>query len=152
MHQPGVNQSPGASVTQVNHSVHTLSTFLRFRTVPSRQIFWISATVALSDTFLLFSTIPFGIIFIVININITIIIIIYKIYECNCEWLSLSTSESKPWTLGGKEGFYLMERTRLRRWAVERRVIFWSSCMLRSSGLNNMVTLDGHVIVIIIII
>ena len=151
MHQPGVNQSPGASVTQVNHSVHTLSTFLRFRTVPSRQIFWISATVALSDTFLLFSTIPFGIIFIVININITIIIIIYKIYECNCEWLSLSTSESKPWTLGGKEGFYLMERTRLRRWAVERRVIFWSSCMLRSSGLNNMVTLDGHVIVIIII-
>ena len=85
VHQPGVNQSPGASATQVNNSVHTLSTFLRFRTVPSMQIFWISATVALSDTFLLFSTIPFRIIIIVIDINITIIIIIYKIYECNCE-------------------------------------------------------------------
>ena len=49
------------------------------------QIFWISATVALSDTFLLFSAIPFRIIIIVIDINVTIIIIIYKIYECNCE-------------------------------------------------------------------
>ena len=44
-------------------------------------------------------------------------------------WFSLSTSESKPCTLGGKEGYYSMERTRLRRWAVERRVIFWSSCI-----------------------
>ena len=31
---------------------------------------------------------------------------------------------------GRQRGFYLMERTDLRRWAVERRVVFWSSCML----------------------
>ena len=36
---------------------------------------------------------------------------------------------------GGKEGFYLMERTCLRRWAVERKVIFWSSCMLMLPGI-----------------
>ena len=29
LHHPGGNNAPGASVTQVNHSVHTLSTFLR---------------------------------------------------------------------------------------------------------------------------
>ena len=29
LHQPGVNHAPEESVTQVNHSVHTLSTFLR---------------------------------------------------------------------------------------------------------------------------
>ena len=29
MHQPSANHAPGASVTQVIHSVHTLSTFLR---------------------------------------------------------------------------------------------------------------------------
>ena len=29
LHHPGGNNVPGASVTQVNHSVHTLSTFLR---------------------------------------------------------------------------------------------------------------------------
>ena len=28
---------------------------------------------------------------------------------------------------GRQEDFFLMERTRLRRWAAERRVIFWSS-------------------------
>ena len=28
-----------------------------------------------------------------------------------------------------------MERTHLRRWAVERRVIFWSSCMLMLPGI-----------------
>ena len=28
VHQPGANHAPGASVTQVNHSVHTLSIFL----------------------------------------------------------------------------------------------------------------------------
>ena len=43
--------------TQVNHSVHTLGTFLRIRADPSMQIFWISVIVALSDTFLMFSTI-----------------------------------------------------------------------------------------------
>ena len=57
--QPGANRAPGASVTQVNHSVQILSTFLRIRADPSMQIFWISVTVALSDTFLMFSTIPF---------------------------------------------------------------------------------------------
>ena len=59
VHQPGANNALGASVTQVNHSVHTLRTFLRIRADPSRQFFWISVTVALSDTFLIFSTIPF---------------------------------------------------------------------------------------------
>ena len=29
VHQPGANHAPRASVTQVNHSVYTLSTFLR---------------------------------------------------------------------------------------------------------------------------
>ena len=41
VHQPGANHAPRASVTQVNHSVHTLSTFLRIRADPSMQIFWI---------------------------------------------------------------------------------------------------------------
>ena len=39
VHQPGANHAPRASVTQVNHSVHTLSTFLRIRADPSMQIF-----------------------------------------------------------------------------------------------------------------
>ena len=39
VHQPGANHAPRASVTQVNHSVHTLSTFLRIRPDPSMQIF-----------------------------------------------------------------------------------------------------------------
>ena len=38
-HQPGANHAPRASVTQVNHSVHTLSTFLRIRADPIMQIF-----------------------------------------------------------------------------------------------------------------
>ena len=51
VHQPGANHAPRASVTQVNHSVHTLSTFLRIRADPTTQIFWISVIVALSYTF-----------------------------------------------------------------------------------------------------
>ena len=39
VHRPGANHVPRASVTQVNHSVHTLSTFLRIRADPSMQIF-----------------------------------------------------------------------------------------------------------------
>ena len=39
VHQPGANHAPRTSVTQVNHSVHTLSTFLRIRADPSMQIF-----------------------------------------------------------------------------------------------------------------
>ena len=39
VHQPGANHAPRASITQVNHSVHTLSTFLRIRADPSMQIF-----------------------------------------------------------------------------------------------------------------
>jgi len=39
VHQPGANHAPRASVTRVNHPVHTLSTFLRIRADPSRQIF-----------------------------------------------------------------------------------------------------------------
>ena len=42
----------------------------------------------------------------------------YTLSVINCEWFSLSTSESKPWTLGDIEGFYLIESTSLRRWAV----------------------------------
>ena len=38
VHQPGANRAPVASVTQVNHSVHTLSTFLWIRADPSMQI------------------------------------------------------------------------------------------------------------------
>ena len=81
VHQPGANHAPRASVAQVNHSVHTLRTFLRIRADPSMQIFWISVIVALSDTFLMFSTIPFLtvpiiIIIIIINVIINVIIII----------------------------------------------------------------------------
>ena len=47
VHQPGANHAPRASVTQVNHSVHTLCTFLRIRADPSMQIFWISVIVLL---------------------------------------------------------------------------------------------------------
>ena len=39
VHQLGANHTPRASVTQVNHSVLTLSTFLRIRADPSMQIF-----------------------------------------------------------------------------------------------------------------
>ena len=39
VHQPGADHAPRASVTQVNHSVHTLSSFLRIRADPSMQIF-----------------------------------------------------------------------------------------------------------------
>ena len=38
VHQLGANHAPGASVTQVNHFVHTLS-ILRIRADPSMQIF-----------------------------------------------------------------------------------------------------------------
>ena len=75
---------------------------------------------------------------IIIIIIITIILYYtyyYTIYTSVIVIDFLSTSESKPWTLGGKEGFYLMERTCLRRWAVERKVIFWSSCMLMLPGI-----------------
>ena len=37
VHQPGANHAPRASVTQVNHSVHTLSTFLGIRADPTMQ-------------------------------------------------------------------------------------------------------------------
>ena len=39
VYQPGANHAPGALVTQVNHSVQILSTFLRIRADPSMQIF-----------------------------------------------------------------------------------------------------------------
>ena len=39
------------TVTQVNHFVHTPSTFLRIRADPSMQIFWIAVTAAVSDTY-----------------------------------------------------------------------------------------------------
>ena len=55
MHQPGTNHAPGASATQVNHSVHTLNPLLKIHADPSTQIFWVSVTVACSDTFLMFS-------------------------------------------------------------------------------------------------
>ena len=55
--QRGANHAPRASVTHVSQSVHTLSTFLRIRTDPSMQILWVSFTVALPATFLMFLTI-----------------------------------------------------------------------------------------------
>ena len=54
--------APGASDTQVIHSDHTVSTFLMIRADPSMLIFWVSVTLALSDTLLMFSTIPFFIV------------------------------------------------------------------------------------------
>ena len=57
--QPGAYHASGASDTQVIHSDHTLSTFLRIRADRSILIFWVSVTEALSDTLSMFSTIPF---------------------------------------------------------------------------------------------
>ena len=51
VHQLDANHAPRASVTQVNHFVHTPSTFLRIRADPSMQIFWIAVTAAVSDTY-----------------------------------------------------------------------------------------------------
>ena len=48
VHQPGANHAPRASVTQVNHSVHTLSTFLRIRADPSMQIIIIIIIIIIS--------------------------------------------------------------------------------------------------------
>ena len=67
------------SFTQVIILVHTLSIFLRIRADRSMQIFWISVTVALSDTFLMFSIIIIIVIVIVIVIVIIIIIITFFI-------------------------------------------------------------------------
>jgi len=36
---------------------------------------------------------------------------------------------------GRQRGFLLDGEVRLRRWGVERRVIFWSSCMLMLPGI-----------------
>ena len=57
--QPVANHAPRASVTQVSLSVQILSTFLRIPADPNMQIFWISVTLALLDTFSMFSIIPF---------------------------------------------------------------------------------------------
>ena len=56
------NHASKASAIQVIHSVHTVGTFLRIPTDPSVLIFWVAITVALCDTFLMFSTILFFII------------------------------------------------------------------------------------------
>ena len=62
IHQPGANHAPKASVIQVIHSVHTLSNFSRIPADLNTLIFWVSVNVALPDTFLVFSTIPFFIV------------------------------------------------------------------------------------------
>ena len=49
VHQPGANHAPRASVTQVNHSVHTLSTFLRIRADPSKIIAIIIIIINMSE-------------------------------------------------------------------------------------------------------
>ena len=64
VHQPGADHAPGASVTQVNHSVHELYTLLRTHAHPSMQIFWIFVSVCLSY-------------FLILIIIIIIIIIIF---------------------------------------------------------------------------
>ena len=68
------------SFTQVIILVHTLSTFLRIRADRSMQIFWNSVTVALSDTFLMFSIIIIIIIIIIVIVIIVIIIIIITFF------------------------------------------------------------------------
>ena len=76
----------GASVTLVNHYGHKLSTFLRIRADPSMQIFWVSVRVALSDTFLMFSTIPLLLLFLLLLLLLLfIIIVIHKQVKNNAE-------------------------------------------------------------------
>ena len=48
VHQLGTNHAHRASVTQVNHSVHTLSTSLGIRTDPSMQILLLLLLLLLS--------------------------------------------------------------------------------------------------------
>ena len=76
VHQPGADHAPGASVTQVNDSVHELYTFLRAHAHPTMQIFWISVTVAVSHIFWYFHNVLIIIIIIIIIITIIITIII----------------------------------------------------------------------------
>ena len=78
----------GASVTLVNHYGHKLSTFLRIRADPSMQIFWVSVRVTLSDTFLMFSTIPLLLLFLLLLLLLLllfIIIVIHKQVKNNAE-------------------------------------------------------------------
>ena len=74
----------GASVTLVNHYGHKLSTFLRIRADPRMQIFWVSVRVALSETFLMFSTIPLLLLFLLLLL-LFIIIVIHKQVKNNAE-------------------------------------------------------------------
>ena len=55
--QPGANHAPRASVTQVNRSVHILSTFLRIRADPSIIIIIIIINVACSECMGLYSSV-----------------------------------------------------------------------------------------------
>ena len=63
---------------------HKVSTFLRIRADPSMQIFWVSVRVALSDTFLMFSTIPLLLLFLLLLL-LFIIIVIHKQVKNNAE-------------------------------------------------------------------
>ena len=51
VHQPGANHTPRASVTQVNHSVHTLSTFLRIRIIVIIIVIIIIIIIIISQKF-----------------------------------------------------------------------------------------------------
>ena len=80
--------SSGASVTLVNQYGHKLSTFLRIRADPSMQIFGVSVRVALSDTFLMFSTIPLLLLFLLLLLLLLllfIVIVIHKQVKNNAE-------------------------------------------------------------------
>ena len=80
VYQSGANHAPRASATRVNHSIHTLSTFLRICADPSTQIFWISVTVAASNTFFMFST---------ILLLLLLLLLLLSIFLRVSEWVSV---------------------------------------------------------------
>ena len=62
VHQPSANHAPGASWSVTHSHSQSFCSYTKHLTIradPSMEIFWISVTVVLSDTFLMSSTIPF---------------------------------------------------------------------------------------------
>ena len=69
VHQLGANHAPRVLIIiQVIHFVHRMSTFWRDHACSSILIFWVSVTVALSDTSLMFSSFPFFTVSLIISI------------------------------------------------------------------------------------
>ena len=95
VHQPGENHASRASVTQVNHSVNSLSTFLRIRADPSMQIFWIF--VILPWCFLPYYYYYNNFFIIIINFLFTYLSKNGKLkssFPCVNDWFLISTSIS----------------------------------------------------------